>query len=62
MKREPSAYSYVKNLAPGEAVTIPGEKLYAVKCAIAYIAEEYGWDLSISTNQDGETIIVTRNE
>ena len=55
MKREPSAYSYVKNLVPGEAVTIPKDKLYAVRCAIAYIADKLG---ELGEGYNNETIFV----
>ena len=58
MKREPSAFSYVKNLIPGEAVTIPGEKLYAARCACSYLEAEY--EQTFSVVQDGDEVKITR--
>jgi len=59
MIREPSAFSYVRNLDVGYSVSVPGEKAYAIRCAVAYLEAEYGNTYHIEQTADG-TIIVTR--
>lgn len=56
MKREPSAFSFVKALEVGDSMSLPAEKAYAARCAVAYLAEEYERTFSVTTTPDGVTI------
>ena len=59
MIRESSAFSYVRNLDAGQSVSVPAEKGYAIRCAVAYLEAEYGYTHHIEQMDDG-TIKVTR--
>ena len=60
MKREPSAFSYVKDLEVGEVATVPYDKLYAVSCAVSYLYAEYERTFTISPDPSNGTIIIKR--
>ena len=47
MIREPSAFSYVRNLCVGDSVSVPAEKGYAIRCAVAYLEAEYGYPITV---------------
>lgn len=59
MKREPSVFSAVKVLEPGECAILSSEKLYAARCAVSYLEVEYEQTYSVTQEADGR-IIVTR--
>ena len=61
MKREPSTFSYVRDLGVGDEVTIPYEKLYAVTCAASYLEAEYERSFEILPNPSTETVKIKRN-
>lgn len=61
MIREPSAFSYVRNLDVGDSVSVPAEKGYAIRCAVAYLEAEYGYLHRIEQTDEG-TIKVTRTQ
>ena len=61
MIREPSAFSYVRNLCVGDSVSVPAEKGYAIRCAVAYLEAEYGYLHRIEQTDEG-TIKVTRTQ
>jgi len=58
MKREPSTFSRIKILEPGETASLPSEKTYAATCACSYLEAEY--ERSFSISPDGETVSITR--
>lgn len=60
MKREPSAFSYVRDLEVDETAIVPYEKLYAVSCAVSYLEVEYERTFSIKPSQDGNSIVIKR--
>lgn len=60
MKREPSAFSYVRNLDVGCSAFVPCNKAYAVSCAISYMVSEYGYAYRIEQNDDNGMILITR--
>ena len=62
MKREPSAFSYVKDLEVGDVANVPYEKLYAVTCAVSYLFAEYERTFDVSPDQASGTIKVTRTQ
>lgn len=62
MKREPSAFSYVKDLEVGDVATVPYEKLYAVTCAVSYLFAEYERTFDVSPDPASGTIKVTRTQ
>lgn len=62
MKREPSAFSYVRNLEVDETAIVPYKKLYAVSCAVSYLEVEYDRTFKISPDPSGEKILITRTK
>ena len=53
MKREPSVFSAVKVLEPGECAILSSEKLYAARCAVSYLEVEYEQTYSVTQEADG---------
>lgn len=53
MKREPSVFSRVRDLTPGEEVFLPSEKAYAASCAVAYMEAEYEYSYTVTNSTDG---------
>lgn len=60
MKREPSTFSYIKVLEVGDSTSLPSEKSYAARCAVAYMEAEYEYSYDISTSPDGTMVTITR--
>lgn len=56
MKREPSAFSFVKALEAGQSASFTQDKAYAAMAAVAYLEVEYERTFSITASQDGVTI------
>ena len=60
MKREPSVFSRIRDLAPGEEVFLPSEKAYAAACAVSYMEVEYEYSYTVTNSTDG-FVSVKRN-
>lgn len=60
MKREPSTFSYIKVLEVGDSTSLPPEKSYAARCAVAYMEAEYEYSYDISPSTDGTMVTITR--
>lgn len=62
MKREPSAFSYVKDLEVGDVAIVPYEKQYAVISAVSYLSAEYERTFNVTPDPESKTIKVTRTQ
>lgn len=60
MKREPSAFSFIRPLDVGESAILPSEKAYSARCAASYMEAEYGYSYSVTASPDGTKVIITR--
>lgn len=60
MKRPPSVFSYIKVLEVGYSTSLPFDKTYAARCAVAYMEAEYEYSYDISTSTDGTKVTITR--
>ena len=60
MKREPSAYSIVRNMDVNEQRTLPVEKWNAARSAASYLNAQYGTRYTVNLSSDRLSVTATR--
>ena len=60
MKRPPSTFSYITALEVGDSTSLPSEKAYAARCAVAYMEAEYEYAYIVTLSHDGTSIVIKR--